>query len=272
MTRSVSQDPVKDEDKYNIRAIVRAISVLEVFSRERRTLSLDELTQASGLSKPTLFRILSTLQSKKYVLQDKKDGRYRLGSVFLALASSALGASALGSLNLGTITRPHLIELRNRAQATVLLGALMEDLLVYLEKQEGKGPVRLAADIGWRRDPPNYGMLGMTLMAHIQPAEQERLLRESPPHAYTRKSVTDLGLFRQKLREIRDCGHVVEFEEAIEGVWGVAAPVWNSAGEVVAAVGAALPMTVKSDERIAETIHLVKSCAKEISSDLGHRG
>jgi DNA-binding IclR family transcriptional regulator len=272
MTKSASQKPAKDVDRYNIRAIERALSVLDIFSRERRTLSLDELTKASGLSKPTLFRILSTLQSQRYVIQDKNDGRYRLGSVFLGLASSALGASALGSLNLGMITRPHLVELRNRAQATVLLGALMEDLLVYLDKREGEGPVRLAADIGWRRDPPNYGMLGMTLMAHLDSSEQERLLREAPLRAYTRKSVTDPDLFRQKLRAIRDRGHAVEFEEAIEGVWGVAAPVWNSAREVVAAVGAALPMTVKSDERIAETILLVKSCANEISSDLGHRG
>lgn len=272
MTTRTDQKPVKEEDKYNIRAIERALMVLDVFSRERRRLTLDELTKASGLSKPTVFRILSTLQSQRYVLLDKTDGRYRLGSVFLALASSALGSSALGSLNLGEITRPHLSELRNRAQATVLLGTLMEDLLVYLDKREGKGPVRLAADIGWRRDPPNYGMLGMTLMAHLDPAEQERLLQEAPLNAYTRSTVTDTDRFRQRLREIRECGYVVEFEEAIEGVWGVAAPVRNSTGNVVAAVGAALPMTVRSDERIAETIQLVRTCAKDISYDLGYRG
>ena len=78
-------------------------------------------------------------------------------------------------------------------------------------------------------------------------------------------------MIRRRLHGIRECGYVVEFEEAIEGVWAVAAPVWNSDGEVVAAVGAALPMTVQSDERIAETINLVTTCAREISSDLGHR-
>ena len=267
MTKSATQKHVKDDDRYNIRAIERALSLLDVFSRERRKLSLDELTKLSGLSKPTVFRILSTLQSQKYILLDKHDGRYRLGSVFLALASSALG-----SLNLGTISRPHLIELSNSAQATVLLGVLLEDLLVYLDKSEGRGPVRLASDIGWRRDPPNFGMLGMTLMAFLEPAEADRLLRESPLSAYTRKSITDPELFRQRLREIRERGYAVEYEEAMEGVLGVAAPVLNADGEVVAAVGAALPMTVNSDKRIAETIGLVKGCAGNIASDLGHRG
>lgn len=262
-----SQSQIKEEDKYNIRAIERALSVLDAFSRERRKLSLDELTKLTGLSKPTVFRILSTLQSQKYVLLDKSDGRYRLGSVFLALASSVLG-----SLNLGTITRPHLIELRNSAEATVLLGVLLDDHLVYLDKSGGRGPVRLAADIGWRRDPPNYGMLGMTLMAYLDPSETERLLSGYPLTAHTRKSLTDPSLFRQRLREIKERGYTLEFEEAMDGVWGVAAPIWNPDREVVAAVGAALPMTVQSDERVAETIRLVTSCAREISSDLGHRG
>ena len=267
MTKNESQINVKDQDKYNIRAIERALFVFDVFSRERRKLSLDELTKLTGLSKPTVFRILSTLQSKKYILFDKSDGRYRLGSVFLSLASSVLG-----SLDLGALARPRLIELRNTAQATVLLGVLLEDHLVYLGKSDGRGPVRLANDIGWRRDPPNYGMLGMTLMAYLDTSEQDRLLREYPLSSYTQEAMTDSALFRQRLNEIRERGYTLEFGEAIDGVWGVAAPVWNSDFEVVAAVGAALPMTVKNDERIAETIGLVKACAGDISSDLGHRG
>jgi DNA-binding IclR family transcriptional regulator len=266
MTGSTTQDQAKVEDKYNIRAIERALSVLDAFSRERRKLSLDELTRFTGLSKPTVFRILSTLQSRRYVLLDKGDGRYRLGSVFLTLASSVHG-----SLNLGVITRPHLVELRNRAQATILLGVLLEDRLVYLDRNEGRGPVRLADDIGLRRDPPHFGMLGMTLMAYLDPSEEERLLREFPLTPHTQRSVTDIDLFRQRLQEIRERGYTVEFGEAIDQVWGVAAPIWNSAREVVAAVGAALPMTAKSDERVAETIRLVTTCAREISSDLGHR-
>ena len=267
MTKNEPQLEVKGEDKYNIRAIERALSVLDVFSRERRKLSLDELTKLTTLSKPTVFRILSTLQSHKYILLDKSDGRYQLGSVFLSLASSVLG-----SFNLGSLARPRLIDLRNSAQATVLLGVLLEDHLVYLGKSDGRGPVRLANDIGWRRDPPNYGMLGMTLMAFLDPGEQDRLLREYPLAAYTLKSMMDSTLFRQRLDDIRQRGYTLEFGEAIEGVWGIAAPIWNSDSEVVAAVGAALPMTVKDEQRIAETVDLVKACAREISFDLGHRG
>jgi len=123
-----------NDDRYNIRAIERALMVLDVFARERRELSLDELTRLTGLSKSTVFRILATLQRQKYLLLDNTDGRYRLGPVFLVLASSVLG-----SLNLGTLARPHLIELRKSAQATVLLDALLEDHFVHLDKDRVMG-------------------------------------------------------------------------------------------------------------------------------------
>lgn len=123
---------ITDEDKYSIRSIGRALSVLDVFSRERRTLSLDEITRLTGLSKPTVFRILFTLQNHNYIFLDKNDGRYRLGSVFLALASSVLG-----SLSLGTLARPQMLELRNNEQATALLGMLLKHHLECLEKSEG---------------------------------------------------------------------------------------------------------------------------------------
>lgn len=255
-----------EEDKYNVRAIERALSVLEAFAAERRKLSLDELTKLTRLSKPTVFRILSTLQSRNYVLLDKSDGRYRLGSIFLSLASTVHGAAGLG-----TIARPHLTDLRNATQATVLLGALQEDHLVYLDKTEGRGPVRLANDIAWRRDPAHYGMLGMTLMAYLDLSEAERLLDLFPLAPHTLKTLTDRKLFLQRMGDIRRLGYTLEFEEAIDGVWGVAAPIRNAGGEVVAAVGVALPISACSEEHIAATISRVTVCAAGISSDLGHR-
>ncbi|GAB7025436.1 IclR family transcriptional regulator [Geotalea toluenoxydans] len=266
MTGNNSPTKIKEDEKYNIRAIERALSVLEAFSIERRKLSLDELTKLIGLSKPTVFRILSTLQSRKFIYLDKGDGRYRLGSVFLTLASAVHGSSGLGA-----IARPHLTTLRNSTQATVLLGALLEDHLVYLDKTEGRGPVRLANDIAWRRDPAHYGMLGMTLMAYLEPSEVERLLDEFPLAPHTLKTLTDRNLFLQRIGDIRRIGYALEFEEAIDGVWGVAAPIRNAGGEVVAAVGVALPMSTCSEEHIAETIASVTACAAAISSDLGHR-
>lgn len=255
-----------EEGKYNVRAIGRAISVLNSFSRERPRLSLDEITRETGLSKPTAFRILATLQQYKYVIMDPSDGRYRLGSVFLAL-----GAATMGSTSLRGTAKPHLAALRDALSSTVLMGVLMDDFLVYLDKMESPGPVRIAADIGWRRDPPNFGMLGHVLMAHLYEKDVTRILDQYPLKPYTQKSLTDRGQFMARLRGIREQGFVVEYEEAIEGVFGIAAPIFNSGGEIAAAVGAAFPMSVKDSKRIEDAVDIVLRTASAISADLGHR-
>jgi len=161
--------------------------------------------------------------------------------------------------------------LRDELQTTVLVGAIMDDMLVYLDKVECAGPVRIAADIGLRRDPPNFGMLGMTLMAFLEEGEAHRLLGRSPLKAFTDKSIVTAGEYLDRLQEIRGHGYTVEFGEAIEGVWGVGAPIRNSNKEVVAAVGTALPMSSKSEARVREVVARILGCAAAISADLGYR-
>jgi len=256
----------EDAGKYSIRVLGRAIAVLEAFLRGSNKLSLEEITRETGLSKSTVFRILATLQDYKYVVLDPAEGRYRLGSVFLAL-----GAAALGSASLKGIAKPHLVRLRDDLQTTVLVGTIMDDMLVYLDKVECAGPVRIAADIGLRRDPPNFGMLGMTLMAFLEEGEAERLLADSPLKAFTGKSIVGTDEYRARLQEIRGQGYAAEFGEAIEGVWGVGAPVRNSSRAVVAAVGAALPISSRSSARVKEVVAKLLDCAAAISADLGYR-
>src|SRR5262249_35356876 len=62
----------------NMRAIDRAIDVLECFAVERGPLAIGELEKRAGLSRPTLYRILSTLIGRKYVRKDGAPPRYRL--------------------------------------------------------------------------------------------------------------------------------------------------------------------------------------------------
>ena len=263
--RATPQDD-EDTNKYSIRAVGRTIDVLGAFLGGKNKLSLDEITKATGLSKPTTFRILATLQHYKYVVIDPVEGRYRLGSIFLAL-----GAAALGSVSLKGVAKPHLTGLKDSLQTTVLVGTIMDDMLVYLDKVECAGPVRIAADIGLRRDPPNFGMLGMTLMAFLDDEEARRLLGCAPLKAFTGKSLVDTEVYLERLHEIRVQGYAVEFGEAIEGVWGVGAPIRNADREVVAAVGAALPLSSKSSARVKEVVARLLECAAAISADLGYR-
>lgn len=93
----------RSEERYNIRAIERAILTLGCFSVEEPELSLGEIASKTSIPKPTVFRILSTLERHRYVESDRPTTKYRLGSEILAL-----GGVALSSLSLRKAAGPQL--------------------------------------------------------------------------------------------------------------------------------------------------------------------
>jgi DNA-binding IclR family transcriptional regulator len=160
--------------------------------------------------------------------------------------------------------------LQNETGATVLLGAVMDNELVYVDKREGKGMIRISSDIGWRR-PLHYGMLGMVLMAHLDSKEVRGILKKSPLEAHTPFSLTDVDAFSLRLESIRKQGYVVEHQEAVEGVVGIAAPIRDYSRKVIAALGIAVTLARSQGQR--ELDHLldrVRQACDEISRDLGY--
>ena len=130
--------------------------------------------------------------------------------------------------------------------------------------------LRISSDIGWRR-PLHYGMLGMILMAYIEPREARRIIKKHPLELHTPLSITDEDAFSLRLGEIREKGCVLEKAEAVEGVLGVAAPVRDHSRQVAAALGIALPMGQRRPRKdLDRIIGLVKKACEDISSDLGY--
>lgn len=258
--------PKKDGDKsqYSIRAIDRAASVLAAFSIQQPELSLGEIAKSARLSKPTAFRILHTLEANRFVAYDQAISRYRLGSRLLEL-----GGVALSSLTLRKAARPHINKLNAVTGATVLLGVIMDDHLVYVDKREGMSPIRVVSDIGWRREP-HFGMLGRTMMAFMSDARVNELVAKFPLLSHNRYTISDPVRFRDSLAEVRKNGLIIEINEAIEGLWGVAAPVYDVTRKVIAAVGASLPVSEHTKQREAAVAAAVRECASEISTELGY--
>jgi IclR family transcriptional regulator, KDG regulon repressor len=159
-------------------------------------------------------------------------------------------------------------ELQQKTSATVLLGALMDDQLVYLDKRDGDGVVRIASEVGWRR-APHHGMLGMILMAALPADRQSELMSVYPLAPVTALTITDPTAFRLRLSEIAREGYVIERGEAVEGVVGVAAPIRDHSNNVIAAIGAAIVEAQHDQNSISTAVIEVQYAARGISEELG---
>jgi DNA-binding IclR family transcriptional regulator len=250
---------------YRVQALERALDILDCFNFQNRELSLSEVVNRTGLNKTTAKRLITNLTTRGYLQQDPQTRKYQLG-----MRLFELGGVVFSSFSLRRAAASPMTGLQIETGATVLLGVRMEDQLVYVDKREGDGMIRISSDVGWRR-PLHYGMLGMVLMASIETGEVERILEEYPLEAHTPFSITDADAFSLRMEEIRVRGYVLEKEEAVEGLFGIAAPIKDYSRQVVAALGIALPIGQRNlKESLEHTIDLVKKTCDLISSDLGY--
>jgi IclR family transcriptional regulator, KDG regulon repressor len=250
---------------YSVQALERALDILECFSFQNRELTLSDVVQRTGLNKTTAKRLIANLTAREYLQQDARGKTYQLG-----MRLFELGGIVFSSFSLRRAAASQMKHLQSETEATVLLGVRMEDQLVYLDRREGNGMIRIASDIGWHR-PLHFGMLGMVLMAHLDQRESGCILERQPLEAHTPLSITDRDAFSLRLEQIRAQGYVLEKGEAVAGAVGIAAPVRDYTRQVVAAVGIALPLGYAGKNNDWDRlVALVKSACAAISSELGY--
>lgn len=252
---------------YYVQSVDRALDILDCFSFTQKELTQGEIVQKTGLNRTTVMRLLSHLTSRRFLKYNDQNRVYQLGNKILEL-----GGIALSSISLRTIAAPYLTRLRNDIGHTILLAVRMEDDLVYVDKRDGKGVMITPSEIG-RRRPLHFGMLGMVLMAYLPRTEQKRLLEKDPLKAYAPKTITNNETYLNTLDEIRKKGFYIGREDVFEGIGGISAPVRDYRGEVVAALGFTVILSLLDGHgTVKETIKKVMDTALAISQGLGYIG
>jgi DNA-binding IclR family transcriptional regulator len=153
---------------------------------------------------------------------------------------------------------------------TTFLGILQDDELVYIDKREDpRNPILFASQIGTRR-PPYFGMIGQILMAYLPDGEVNRLLKKTPLKPSTKRSLTNRKEFKERLRKIREQGFFIDQEEAFDGVTGIAAPVRDYSGKVIAGIGVGIFSSSLDSNETRKIIKEVAETAKKISQEMGY--
>jgi DNA-binding IclR family transcriptional regulator len=226
---------------------------------------LSQLSFILDLPKATVSRLCSTLIKYDFLGYNQQSKQYSLG-----LKLFELGSVVFSSFSLRRAASRHLTELQSKLGKTVFLGILQDDELLYIDKKEDfRNPIRFASDIGTRR-PPYFGMLGQTLMAFLPDEKVDRLLQKSPLTASTKKSITDEGEFRDRLRTVREQGFAIDEETALDGITGIAAPIRDFTNRVVAAVGVGFISLSEDSKGLKKIVKDVLRTAQTISQELGY--
>lgn len=223
------------------RTLSRGLVVLRALGGDADGATVSSLSEATGLDRAVLYRLLETLAEEGFVTRDPESRRYRLG-----LAMLELGVRAAQGLEVRRLAGPALRALSDDTNETACLAVRDRDDVVVVEVIEPDGRfVQVNYRVGFRH-PLGMAAHGKALLAFLP--DGERL---------------------NELRPVRQRGVAYTRDEIEPGAAAVAAPVFDHSGRAVAAVGIVAPTS-----RLPEPEHValrVLRSAREISERLGWR-
>jgi DNA-binding IclR family transcriptional regulator len=263
----MDERPTKAKDageRRRLSSVATAIELLKAFSEDEVELGISTLAKRLGVAKSTAHRLASTLVAENLLEQDRVSGKYRLG-----IALFRLGTLVRRRMNVSEVARPHLFSLRQTTNETVHLAILDGTEIMYVYFLESTQAIRMRSDLGLRK-PAHCTAEGHAILA-FRPPEVVQAVIEKGLHARTLQTITDPDKLLRALDAVRQKGCAVEDEESEIGVRCIAAPIRNDAGEVVAAVGVAGPVSRLSKKALTAFMPHVIATAQAISASLGHR-
>lgn len=246
------------------RAPLRVMQVIAALAGSEGGLSLAQLSERVGVPKSSLFSLLRSLQAGGYI--ESTNGHHQLGQEAFNLASViSRGRSFPANL------RPMLSRLCQQCGETVMLAAPGDawNDFVYLDVAESDAWLRFKVDFGARR--PLYSTApGLALLAFAPSEARARYIKSVQLKPFTPETVSTRKALINLLEKTRADG-VVLSSASHEGVTAIGAPVFNTSGEVVAAVAlAGLSTRIQRDQ--AKLCTEVRRAGEQMSRLLGLTG
>jgi IclR family transcriptional regulator, acetate operon repressor len=243
-------------------AVLRALSLLKVFTDAQPEWTLTELAQAVELNKTTTYRLLTALESEDLLARNPETDTYRLG-----LGIIKLGGHALRANNLRALCHPELKRLAAAAQETAALELLSGSEALVVDEVTGDR-IMSGGQVMGNRSPAHATSTGKAMLAYLSPHELEAILPDPLP-AMTPYTITNREALLTDLAETRARGYAMASEELEIGLVAVAAPLLNYDSHVVGALSLAGPKSRLSPERLAEIGEMVRQAAHRVSVQLG---
>jgi DNA-binding IclR family transcriptional regulator len=245
--------------RHPVGAVDHALQLL-LLLRDDPDLRVTDAARRLGVAASTAHRILSTLEHRGFVTQDRITRAYRVGPELIEL-----GFSSTRAIDLREVSEPHLARLTAQLGETVNLLVLQGASVRFVAGFEADQRVRTHVLTGTLL--PAYATSGGKLLLAELPKETLRELYPRGLRRFTPRTRTFTQLL-DELAVILMRGYAVNQEESVSGLSAVAVPLRDRGGATIAAVAMSAPSPRLPARRVREVVIALRECAAGIRSDL----
>lgn len=207
-----------------IRAVERALDVLDFLGARDGPQRLTDISEGAGLSAATTHRVLSVLAARRYVVQDTQTRSYALGD----------GAKKLGDRHLDTAAairrmRPELETLALRIGACVVVCAYEGPRVAILGSFGGeREAAQMVQGLGRYMDA-HATAAGRALLSGRSDSELRELYRHTKLRRHTERTVTSIEVLLDRIECVREAGYAKVSGEFLPGLRALGVPLPSSA-------------------------------------------
>lgn len=221
-----------------------------------------EVARRLGIGKSTAHRLLVTLESQGFALQDPANQRYQPGSRLIGGAMHLLE-----SFDIRNAALPLMRRVVAACNETIYLAMPREDYYVFAERVQSANPVKYVVELG-SMIPLHAGAAGKAILSLLPPARVGQVLAGPLPRL-TERTIVDPEAMRQELEQVRQRGYAVSIRERMSEAAGVAAPFGNPATRLHGCLTLTIPASRFNSADTERLADLVRAAAADLNQLLG---
>ena len=244
------------EKNENVRAVGRALEILAAFTEEDPQLSAGELLKRVDLSRPTLYRLIYTLQEHGFLVSVGEPQRFRLGP-----AVSRLAHVWKATLDLSSLADPVLRKIWEETRETVALLVPQGQIRLCIAELPSPQPLNFKRGVG-STERLVLGATGRAILAWMDPTPEQ--LRD-----YAQGTQLDLKDLEAELGATRKRGYSVSRNELVSGAVAVAVPFFDRQSQVAGSIGVFGPEVRMDAARQKQIARLLQQESSRLSEALG---
>jgi DNA-binding IclR family transcriptional regulator len=251
-------DASATETKGQIPTNLRLLLLLEEVAKAGVPVTPSALSDALGLPKPTIHRLLLTAEEEGFLQRDIDGRSYGPGRRLRKLAGNTLSSQRLRTERLAIMQA-----LESEVGETCNLAAPGRYGMVYLDRVETHWPLRMQLPVG-TQVPFHCTASGKMYLSSLRIDKLKRVLSWLELEPSTVQSITTVDQLLEELAVTRSRGFSTDNQEFMDNMVAVAVPIRDTEGRLMTTLSIHAPRQRHDIESLTKLVPKVQEAAQRL--------